>query len=98
MTFGCGDTGVAAYAGAKQGLGEQDFGYVARSADHLYLVLVARRGPAFDAKRPPVAGKDYKSALAPLGNVLMCVEHSTADCRDLRLLEKAGQVLRAPQK
>lgn len=98
VTFGCGDTGVAAYAGAKTGLGEQDFGYVARSADHLYLVLFARRGPAFAADRPPVAGKEHKTALAPLGNVVMCGDDSAGDCRKLLLLEKARKALGAPKE
>lgn len=86
---GCGDTEGAAYAGAKKGMGEQTFGFVARGYDNLYTFTISQRGPSYDPSRLPLAPAGWRSVLAPLGKVLLCYDESTPECKDAFLLEKA---------
>ena len=91
ITFGCGDTGAASYQGTKSGLGEQDFGYVARSADHLHFILVAKRTAAFPSDKLLIASKNYSQALGPLGNVMLCADTASKRARPCALWRKPGR-------
>lgn len=98
VAFGCADTGGAAYGGAKQGRGEQDFGYVARGFDNVYMVLIARRGAAFAPGKQPIPVSHHKDVLGRLGAVMLCADDSTPECKDVRLIEKARQALSKPKQ